>query len=455
MKRRNVIIIGAAGRDFHNFNVHFRGNEAYRVVAFTAAQIPDIYGRRYPAKLAGEGYPEGIPIHDERELPELIRRLEVDECVFAYSDVSYQHVMGISAIVNAAGASFVLLGTRDTMLESTKPVVAVGAVRTGSGKSQTSRRIIEILMSKGLRVVAVRHPMPYGELEGNEVQRYASLEDLKKYRCTLEEMEEYEPHVTRGNVIYAGVDYEAILRAAEHDPDGCDVVLWDGGNNDFPFYRPDLMVTVVDPHRAGNELTYYPGEATLRIADVAVINKMDSADGASIQTVRESIARVNPKAVVVDAASPIRVDDPRVIRGKRVLVIEDGPTLTHGNMKIGAGVVAARKYGAAELVDPRPFTVGRISETFQIYPNIGTLLPAMGYGEQQLADMEETINRCDAEAVIVATPIDLSRIIKLKKPSTRVFYDLQEIGEPTLEGILQDFVEKHKLRGGNPRGTTP
>lgn len=451
MKRRNVLIMGAAGRDFHNFNVCYRGNDSYRVVAFTAAQIPDIHGRRYPAELAGEGYPEGIPIHEEQELPQLIRDHKVDDCVFAYSDVSYQQVMSISAIVGSAGANFVLLGPVATMLRSTKPVVAVGAVRTGSGKSQTARRIIEILMGRNLRVVAVRHPMPYGELVGNEVQRFAALDDLEKYRCTVEEMEEYEPHVARGNVIYAGVDYEAILRAAEQDPAGCDVLVWDGGNNDFPFYRPDLMVTVADPHRAGDELCYYPGETTLRIADVVVINKIDSADGADIQRVRDNVARVNPGAVVVEAASPIRVANSQVIRGKKVLVIEDGPTLTHGNMRIGAGVVAARKYGAAQLVDPRAFAVGRIAETYRIYPDIGTLLPAMGYGPEQLADMEATIDRCDADAVIVATPIDLGRIIRIRKPSTRVFYDLQEIGEPNLEGILEGFMTTHTPDWKKPR----
>jgi predicted GTPase len=444
--KKNVIIIGAAGRDFHNFNTYFRGNEAYNVVAFTAAQIPDIDGRKYPAVLAGDLYPDGIPIYDQADLPKLIKDLNVDDCVFAYSDVPYERVMGISAIVNAAGANFVLLGPGDTMIESTKPVIAVGAVRTGCGKSQTSRKVIEYLMEKGLKVVAIRHPMPYGDLARQTVQRFATIEDLEKHKCTIEEMEEYEPHVVRGNVIYAGVDYEAILRAAEEDPDGCDVILWDGGNNDFPFYKPDLNMTVVDPHRPGHELKYYPGEVTLRMADVAIINKMDSAAPEAIQTVRENIAKVAPNAIVVDAASPIKVDDPSVIKGKRVLVVEDGPTLTHGEMKLGAGTVAAQKYGAAEMIDPRPYTVGKLAETFEIYPNIGTLLPAMGYSEQQLKDLEATINNTNCDAVVIGTPIDLQRIIKINKPSTRVYYDLQEIGYPTLEGILNDFVKEHKLK---------
>ena len=445
MSRRNVIIIGAAGRDFHNFNTCFRDNEDYNVVAFTAAQIPDIEGRKYPSELAGNLYPDGIPIYSEYDLPELINKLNVGECVFSYSDVTYQKVMSVSAVVNAAGANFVLLGPGDTMVKSSKPVIAVGAVRTGCGKSQTSRRIIEILMKKGLKVVAIRHPMPYGDLNAQKVQRFAEVKDLEKHNCTIEEMEEYEPHVVRGNVIYAGVDYEAILRAAEDDPRGCDVILWDGGNNDFPFYKPDLTVTVVDPHRPGHELSYYPGEVTLRLADVVVINKIDSAPPEGIQTVRESIGKVAPGAVVIDGASPIKVDDPSVIKGKRVLVVEDGPTLTHGEMKIGAGVVAARKFGASELIDPRPFTVGKLSETFKIYPDIGTLLPAMGYGEEQLKDLETTINNADCDSVVIGTPIDLNRIIKIKKPNTRVYYDLQEIGNPDLEEVLDEFISKHKL----------
>ncbi len=445
MAKKNVLIIGAAGRDFHNFNTYFRGNEDYNVVAFTAAQIPDIDGRKYPAELAGDLYPDGIPIYTESELPKLIHDLKVDDCVFSYSDITYRKVGNVSAIVNAAGANFTLLGTKDTMIKSKTPVIAVGAVRTGCGKSQTSRRIIEILMEKGLKVVAIRHPMPYGDLTEQKVQRFAVVDDLEKHKCTIEEMEEYEPHVVRGNVIYAGVDYEAIVRAAEEDPDGCDVILWDGGNNDFPFYKPDLTVTVADPHRPGHELNYYPGEVTMRIADVIVINKIDSADPASIQIVRESIEKINPKAVVIDGASPIRVEDPSIIKGKRVLVVEDGPTLTHGEMKLGAGIVAAKKYGCSELVDPRPYTVGKLTETFRIYPEIGTLLPAMGYGEEQLKDLETTINNTDCDAVIIGTPIDLSRIVNIEKPSTRVFYDLQEIGEPDLNMVLDEFIKKHNL----------
>lgn len=445
MTRKNILIMGAAGRDFHNFNTYFRDREEYNVLAFTAAQIPDIDGRKYPAELAGSLYPDGIPIYAEEELSRLIEELDIKTCIFSYSDLPYQKVMNMSAIVNSAGANFALLGTNDTMIKSTLPVISVCAVRTGCGKSQTSRRVIEILMERGLKVVAIRHPMPYGDLVAQRVQRFACVEDLKKHKCTIEEMEEYEPHVVRGNVIYAGVDYEAIVRAAEQDPDGCDIILWDGGNNDFSFYKPDLTIGVVDPHRPGHELSYYPGEVVLRTSDVVVINKMDSAAPEGIQEVRESIEKVNPEALVIDGASPIRVDNPEVIKGKRVLVVEDGPTLTHGEMKIGAGVVAARKFGASELVDPRPFTVGKLSETFEIYPNIGVLLPAMGYGEEQLKDLETTINSSDCDAVVIGTPIDLSRIINIKKPFTRVYYDLQEIGEPNLEGVLNDFLKKHKL----------
>jgi predicted GTPase len=440
--RKNVIIIGAAGRDFHNFNTYYRGNENYNVVAFTAAQIPDIDGRKYPAELAGALYPKGIPIYAQDDLTRLIKELDVDVCAFSYSDVSYQEVMAVGAIVNTAGADFLLIGPKETMLKSTKPVIAVGAVRTGCGKSQTSRRIIEALMTHGVKVVAVRHPMPYGDLVAQKVQRFATVEDLKKHKCTIEEMEEYEPHVIRGNVIYAGVDYEAILREAEKE---ADVILWDGGNNDFPFFKPDLMVTVVDPHRPGHELNYYPGEVTLRIADIVVINKMDSAGPEGIQIVRENIAKVNPNAIVVDGASPLTVDKPELIKGKRVLVVEDGPTLTHGHMKIGAGTVAAKKYGAAELVDPRPFVVGRLAETFEIYPNIGTLLPAMGYGDQQIADLEKSINNTDCDAVVIATPIDLNRIVKINKPTVKVDYELQEIGAPTFCNLVCDFLKDKKL----------
>ena len=442
VQKKNVIIIGAAGRDFHNFNTYFRDNQMYNVVAFTAAQIPDIDGRKYPSELAGKLYPQGIPIHAETDLVKLIRELKADICVFSYSDVTYYKVMGVSAIVNAAGADFMLLGPSQTQIKSTKPVISVCAVRTGCGKSQTSRKVIEVLMEMGLKVVAVRHPMPYGNLVEQKVQRFATVDDLKKHKCTIEEMEEYEPHVVRGNVIYSGVDYEAILREAEKE---ADVVIWDGGNNDFSFYVPDLMITVVDPHRPGNELSYYPGEVTLRVADVVVINKMDSASPENIQTVRENIEKVNPTAVVIDAASPLTVHHPELIKGKRVLVVEDGPTLTHGEMKLGAGTVAARKYGAREMVDPRPFVVGKLAETFKTYPNIGTLLPAMGYGEQQIADLEKTINNTDCDTVVIATPIDLQRIVKINKPSTKVDYDLEEIGRPKLSDVLGDFVKKMNL----------
>ena len=445
MNKKNIIIIGAAGRDFHNFNTYYRNNENYNVVAFTAAQIPDIDDRKYPKELAGELYPEGIPIYPQDKLAQLIKELDVEECVFAYSDVKYDLVMGISAIVNSAGANFTLLGPKSTSLKSSKPVISVCAVRTGSGKSQTSRKIIEVLMENDLKVIAVRHPMPYGDLVAQKVQRFATVEDLKKHNCTVEEMEEYEPHVERGNIIYAGVDYEEILGAVENDPDGCDVILWDGGNNDFSFYEADLSVTVVDPHRPGHELSYYPGEVCLRVADVAVVNKVDSASDENIKIVEDNIKAVNPNAKVIKANSKITVDNPELIKGKRILVVEDGPTLTHGEMKIGAGTVAAERFGAAELVDPRPYTVGKLKDTFKTYPDIGVLLPAMGYGEQQLKDLEETINNTDCDAVIIGTPIDLTRIININKPYTRVHYDLDEISSPNLNEILKDFIKEHKL----------
>ena len=445
MNRRNIVIIGAAGRDFHNFNVYYRDNEQFNVVAFTAAQIPNIDNRKYPSELAGKLYPKGIPIFPEEELTYLIEKFDVDECVFSYSDVPYQKVMALSALVNAAGANFTLLGPKATMLKSTKPVISVCATRTGCGKSQTARKVIEILMAQGLKVVAVRHPMPYGDLVAQKVQRFATLDDLKKYHCTIEEMEEYEPHIVRGNVVYAGVDYEAILRAAENDTDGCDLIIWDGGNNDFPFFKPDLAITVVDPHRPGNELSYYPGEVNLRIADVIIINKIDTANPEGIQTVSQNIALVNPQATVIYAASPVRVDHPEIIRDKRVLVIEDGPTLTHGEMQIGAGIIAARQYGARECVDPRPFVVGKLAETFQKYPKIGPLLPAMGYSEDQIRDLEDTIARTDCDSVVIGTPIDLTRILKIKQPSARVYYELQEIGTPNLNEVLSDFCQRIKL----------
>ncbi|MEE8637273.1 MAG: cyclic 2,3-diphosphoglycerate synthase [Dehalococcoidia bacterium] len=446
MTQKNVIIIGSAGRDFHNFNMYFKNNKAYKVVCFTGSQqIPGISGKKYPPELAGDLYPGGIPIYAEEDLPRLIRELNVDDCVFAYSDVSYQQVMHIGAIVNAAGANYVMLGPKDTMLRSKKPVIAVCAVRTGAGKSQTSRRIIGLLKERELKVVAVRHPMPYGELAIQRVQRFGELGDLEEHNCTVEEIEEYEPHLVQGTVVYAGADYAAILKAAEEDPKGCDVVVWDGGNNDFSFLKPDLTITVADPHRPGHELSYYPGEINLRMADAVVINKIDSACPENVQKVRESIARVNPDAIVVDAVSVIRVDNPKLIKGKRVLVVEDGPTLTHGEMTYGAGTIAAQRGGAAELVDPRPYAVESIAEAFANYPNIGALLPATGYDAQQLEHLEATINRTDCDAVIVATPIDLSRIIAIKKPNTRVYYELQDIGTPNLAEIVSEFAEAHNL----------
>ncbi|MDR2707478.1 MAG: cyclic 2,3-diphosphoglycerate synthase [Nitrososphaerota archaeon] len=444
MSQKRIIIIGAAGRDFHNFNTYFRNNPNYKIVAFTAAQIPNIADRKYPTELAGSLYPEGIPIYPQTDLQKIIKELDADECVFAYSDVPYSTVMSIGAQVNAAGANFTLLGPKHTMLKSTKPVIAVGAVRTGCGKSQTSRRITEILRAQGLKVIAIRHPMPYGNLVAQKVQRFASIDDLKKHNCTIEEMEEFEHHISMGNVIYAGVDYEAILRAAENDPNGCDIILWDGGNNDFPFYKPDLMVSVVDPLRPGHELSYYPGEITLRIADIVIINKIDSANFDDILTVRNNIEKVNPKATVIDAASTITVNNPEIIKGKKVLVIEDGPTLTHGDMKIGAGIVAARRFGASEIIDPRPYIVGKLAETYRIYPNIGKVLPAMGYDEQQIQDLATTIERTECDSVIIATPIDLGRLIKINKPTTCVQYSLQEIGHPNLEDSLVNFVKNIK-----------
>lgn len=446
MARRNVIIIGSAGRDFHNFNVFFRNNRRYNVVAFTASQqIPGISGKRYPRELSGELYPEGIPIYAEEELAKLIKELNVDDCVFAYSDVSYQHVMRLGAIVNAAGATYILLGPKDTMLKSRRPVIAVCAVRTGSGKSQTSRRIIGLLREIGLHVIVVRHPMPYGELTKQKVQRLAGLSDLKKHNCTIEEIEEYEPHLVRGTVVYAGADYEAILKTAEEDPGGCDVIVWDGGNNDFPFFEPDLLVTVADPHRAGHELSYYAGETNLRMADVVVINKVDSAAPENVRKVRENVVAVNSNATIVNAASVIQIDDPGLIRDRRVLVIEDGPTLTHGGMAYGAGTIAARQGGASEIVDPRPYAVESIAEAFKSYPSIGPILPAIGYSTRQLEHLEATINRVNCDVVLVATPIDLSRIIDIKKPHTRVSYELQEVGTPNLEDILSEFVRARNL----------
>ncbi|MBU1101417.1 MAG: cyclic 2,3-diphosphoglycerate synthase [Bacteroidetes bacterium] len=434
MSRKNVLIMGAAGRDFHNFNVYFRDNEDYNVVAFTATQIPNIDGRVYPAELAGKLYPEGIKIYEEAELVDLIKKYDVHEVVFAYSDVPMEYVMTKASIVNAAGVSFRLMGGAETQVKSTKPVVAVLAVRTGCGKSQTSRKVIEVLKAAGKKVVAIRHPMPYGDLVKQRVQRFAELADLKKHECTIEEIEEYEPHVATGGIIYAGVDYEAILREAEKE---ADVILWDGGNNDMSFYVPDVTFTVVDPLRAGHEMSYYPGNTSLRMADAVVVNKIDTADADEIMEVIFNSRSVNPNATIIEAASPLTVDNPEVIRGKRVLVVEDGPTLTHGEMQFGAGTVAAQKLGAIELVDPRPYTVGTITDTFKKYPDIGILLPAMGYGDQQMKDLEDTINAVDCDSVVIGTPIDLGRILKINKPSTRVKYDLQEIGGNTVESVLK------------------
>jgi len=437
MEKTKVLIMGAAGRDFHNFNTFYRDNEQYEVVAFTATQIPDIDGRKYPAELAGKLYPNGIDIHAEQDLVDLIKKYNVEEVVFSYSDVPYDYVMSKSAIVNAAGADFKFMGPERTMIKSTKPVISICAVRTGCGKSQTTRRVSKMLQDAGKKVVAIRHPMPYGNLVEQKVQRFAELADLDKHKCTIEEREEYEPHIISGTIIYAGVDYEAILREAEKE---ADVILWDGGNNDLSFYKPDLHIVVADPHRPGDELYYYPGEANLRMADVVVINKIETADPDDILEVRQSIMEVNPDAMVIDGASPIFVDDYEQIRGKRVLVVEDGPTLTHGEMEYGAGVVAAEKFGAAELIDPRPFTVGTITETFEKYPEIGTLLPAMGYGDQQMKDLEQTINKSDADLVIIGTPIDLRKLIKIDKPALRVYYELQEIGKPDLTDALKKIL---------------
>ena len=433
MERTRVLIMGAAGRDFHNFNVYFRDNTQYEVAAFTAAQIPDIEGRVYPPELAGELYPEGIPIYSEDELDALIRDQKIDQVIFAYSDIPHREVMHKASQVLAAGADYRLMGPKATQVASNKPVISVCAVRTGCGKSQTTRRVSDILQAMGKRVVVIRHPMPYGDLRKQIWQRFADYDDLDKHECTIEEREEYEPHIDRGVVVYAGVDYEEILRRAEEE---ADVILWDGGNNDLPFYKSDLQIVVTDPHRAGHEIDYHPGEVNLRMADVIVINKVDTADKADVSTVQDNIRSLNPKATVVYAASPITVEDPTAIAGASVLVVEDGPTLTHGEMTFGAGTVAAERFGAAEIIDPRPYAVRSIKETYEKYPDIGVLLPAMGYGEKQVKDLEETIASTPADLVIVGTPINLQRVIKIKQPSQRVRYELQEIGQPTLAEIL-------------------
>lgn len=437
--RRKVIIMGAAGRDFHNFNTYFRDNEDYEVVAFTATQIPDIEGRVYPPQLAGRLYPNGIPIESETNLVELIKKYDVDEVVLAYSDLPNQYVMEKAALVTSAGADFKLMGPKHTMIRAQKPVVAVCAVRTGCGKSQTTRRVLDILRSKGMKVISIRHPMPYGNLVEQKVQRFATYEDLDRYNCTIEEREEYEPHIDRKSVIYAGVDYQAILNSAESE--NPDVILWDGGNNDFPFYKPDLLIVVVDPHRPGHEVTYYPGMTNLLMANVVVINKEETADPQGIEIVRRNIEKWNPKAIVIDASSPIFVEDYSAIKGKKVLVVEDGPTLTHGEMKYGAGFVAAKKFGASQIIDPRPFAVGSIVETYKKYSHLDLILPAMGYGEKQIKELEKTINSADADLVIIGTPIDLRRVMKLNKPAVRVKYELQEIGKPDLEDVLSNFVK--------------
>ena len=433
MSVRRVLIMGAAGRDFHNFNVGFRDNPAYEVVGFTATQIPNITGRRYPPLLAGSRYPDGIPIYEEDRLRDLILSLKADLVVFAYSDVSHTHVMHKASIVLAAGADFMLMGFDATALKSTKPVVSICAVRTGAGKSQTTRRVTLLLRDRGKRVAAIRHPMPYGDLVKQRVQRFASFEDLDRSECTIEEREEYEPHIRNGIIVFAGIDYAAILREAEKE---ADVIVWDGGNNDLPFLRPDVEIVVADPHRPGHELQYHPGEANFRRASCVVINKIDTADKKGIEEVKRNLARLNPGATIVEAASPVTVEDPGAIRGKRVLVVEDGPTLTHGEMRYGAGVIAAQRFGAAAIVDPRPWAVGSIAATFEKYPGIGALLPAVGYGEQQMAELRQTIERVDCDLVLIATPIDLRRTIHFEKPALRVTYELQEIGKPDLDDVL-------------------
>ena len=433
--------MGAAGRDFHNFNVYFRNNSNYEVVVFTATQIPDIAGRKYPAELSGPLYPKGIPIYSEEELPNLIREKQIDQVILAYSDLPHQYVMDKVSIVLANGADFRLMGPKSTMLKSNLPMISVCAVRTGCGKSQTTRKVTDILKKKGYKIAVIRHPMPYGDLREQIWQRYETNADLDRYNCTIEEREEYEPHLDRGNILYAGVDYQEILTRAEKD---VDIIVWDGGNNDLPFYKSDLHIVVTDPHRAGHEMTYYPGEANLRMADVVVMNKIDTADLDKINQLRENIHKLAPEAILIEAASPITVDNPELIRGKRVLVVEDGPTLTHGEMKYGAGVVAAQKYGAKEIIDPRPYAIGTIKDTYTKYPGIGTLLPAMGYSKKQIQELEDTINATDCDIVIIGTPIDLSRIVKINKKSIRVKYELQEIGRPNLEEVLSQKIKDRR-----------
>ena len=435
MNKINILIMGAAGRDFHNFNVYFRNNPNYEVVAFTATQIPDIAGRKYPVELSGPLYPKGIPIYPEEELPTLIKEKQIDQVILAYSDLPHQYVMDKASIVLASGADFRLMGPKNTMLKSNLPVISICAVRTGCGKSQTTRKVTDILKKMGYKIAVIRHPMPYGDLKEQIWQRYENYSDLDHYNCTIEEREEYEPHLDRGNILYAGVDYQEILTRAEKD---ADIIVWDGGNNDIPFYKSDFHIVVTDPHRVGHEMTYYPGEVNLRMADVVVMNKIDTAAPDQINLLRENIHQLAPNAILIEAASPLTVDHPELIRGERVLVIEDGPTLTHGEMKYGAGVVAAQKYGAKEIIDPRPYAVGSIKDTYKKYPNIGILLPAMGYGKKQIQELEDTINATDCDLVIIGTPIDLTRIIKFNKKSVRVKYELQEIGRPDLDEVLNE-----------------
>ncbi|MBS7616618.1 GTPase [Candidatus Bathyarchaeota archaeon] len=438
MQKTKVIIMGAAGRDFHNFNTYFRDNEAYEVVAFTATQIPGIEGRIYPPELAGKNYPNGIPIYPEEKLPKLIKEHSIDQVIFAYSDVSHEYVMHKASIALANGADFCLMGPKTTMLKAKVPVVSIGAVRTGSGKSQTSRLVAKIFRNKGLRVVAIRHPMPYGDLRKQVCQRFASYDDLDKHECTIEEREEYEPHIDNGVVVYAGVDYEKILREAEKE---ADIIVWDGGNNDLPFYQPDLHIVVADPHRPGHEVAYHPGEANIRMADVVIINKVDTADPKNVNTVKENIRKVNPNATILEAASPITADKPELVKG-RILVIEDGPTLTHGNMPYGAATIMAKQLGASEITDPRPYAVGSIKEAYAKYPHLGTVLPALGYGEKQIAELKETIANTPCDVVVIGTPIDLRRIMKIEKPTVRVKYELKVLGPLSLEQLLEDFLKK-------------
>jgi predicted GTPase len=437
MKKRKTIIMGAAGRDFHNFNVSFKDNEDYEVVAFTATQIPNIDDRKYPSELAGRLYPDGIPIYGEKELPKLIKDHRIDEVVFSYSDVSHEYVMHKASEVQAAGANLIILGAEQTMLKSKVPVIAVCAVRTGCGKSAATRRICRIVKEAGKKVVVIRHPMPYGDLVKQEVQRFETYEDLTLHDCTIEEMEEYEPHIEQGTIVYAGVDYEAILRKAENE---ADIIIWDGGNNDLPFYKPDLHITLVDPHRPGHEVTFYPGETNLILADIIIISKEEYADPENIIKVKENIKRTNPNASVINATLNISVEDPDKIKDQKVLTVEDGPTVTHGGMAYGAAVMAAREYGASILVDPRPFAVGSIKETFDKYPDIDKLLPAMGYDRKQILELEETINQTDCDIVITGTPIDLGKIIKINKPIVRAKYELREISKPDLNSIITDFI---------------